>query len=78
MKWRGTAVASLTSLIMLVGMIPRLMGWFVADLFTSLPADGTMRRTLKGRALRFQLSACVRPRLFDSSWEPEDRVSLDA
>jgi GT2 family glycosyltransferase len=72
MKWRGTAVAWLSNLIMLVGMIPRLTGWFVADVFTSLPANGAMSRALKARTLRFLLSACVRPRLFDSSWEPDD------
>jgi GT2 family glycosyltransferase len=78
MKWRGLGVAWLCNLIMLVGMIPRLMGWLLADLFTSLPAGGAMHRSLKGRALRFQLSACVRPRLFASGWAPDDRVSTDA
>jgi len=72
MKWRGTAIAWLTCLIMLVGMIPRVAGWFAGDLFTSLPASGSMGRARRARALRFFLAACVRPRLFDSGWERGD------
>jgi GT2 family glycosyltransferase len=75
-KWRGVPIAWLANLVMLVGLVPRSIGWLAVDLLGGLSAGSPpgLDRALKARAIRFHLAALVRPSRFDSSWALEPRT----
>ena len=76
-KWRGVPTAWIANLMMLVGSIPRCIGWGAADFIRGLKSGAAPQRKslLKSRALLFNARALVQPALFDSSWEMNEETS---
>ncbi len=69
-KWRGLPVAYLANLIMLIGLLPRAVGWLVADLVGALRDGRAARHTLKARSLLGRLATTIQPHRIDRSWAP--------
>jgi len=70
-KWRGAATAWCANAIMLLGLLPRALGWALGDLAAALRAGRAPRaeRLLRARAVGFHLAAAVSPARFASSWD---------
>ena len=75
-KWRGFSAAYVANLIMLMGLVPRVVGWLLADLIAAARARRPfrLRSALKTRSLCFHFAAVFQPSRFYSSWAP---VALD-
>jgi GT2 family glycosyltransferase len=71
-KWRGPIAAYFANLIILIGLLPRAVGWLVADTIAALRSSQNFapRSVLKARSLRFHSAVLFRPSRLYSSWAP--------
>ena len=77
-KWRGTRVAWLANLMMLLGLLPRCIVWGLTDLLQGF-RSGRWRagKIHKGRVLRFHLAVILRPRTLQENWRGPDALCVD-
>ena len=78
-KWRGASAAYLGNTILLLGLFPRSVVWFLQDAVETLVRwkKPLFRRTLKARAFRFHLAALVVPGFTERNWQGPDATRSD-
>lgn len=71
-KWRGPTAGYLANVVVLLGLLPRALGWLAADALAAVRSSRkfTPRSVLKAGALRFHSAALLQPSLLESSWRP--------
>lgn len=63
-KWDGPVVAYVANVAMLVGLVPRAVGWALGDA-VAVMRGGRVERSLRSRAMGFHVLALFRPGVVD-------------
>jgi len=69
-KWRPASIAGLANAIMLLGLVPRMVGWGLADTVDRLRGRPDPGRRHRLGAATFHLEALSRPSRMDDPWGP--------
>ena len=69
-KWRPAPIAWLANVIMLLGLVPRMIGWGLADTLDRLRGRPDPGRRKRLGVATFHLDALTRPSRLDEPWGP--------